>query len=77
MASGGKGQIAFLADGNADFARACGLDIDLTAGGMGVRCTRFSMIVEDGVVAQFNLEDSPGVAEKTGAVRIIEQLQAR
>lgn len=75
-ASGGQGQIAFLADGSAIFARACGLDIDLTAGGMGIRCTRFSMIVEDGVVTQLNLEDNPGVAEKSGAVRIIEQLQA-
>ena len=74
-ASGGKGQIAFLADGSADFARACGLDIDLTAAGMGVRSTRFSMIVEDGVVTHFNLEDNPGVAEKSGAAQVIEQLQ--
>lgn len=74
-ASGGKGQIAFLADGSAAFAKACGLDIDLTAGGMGVRNTRFSMIVDDGVVTHLNLEDNPGVAEKTGAAQVIEQLQ--
>ncbi|WP_373236705.1 peroxiredoxin [Cohaesibacter celericrescens] len=75
-ASGGKGHIAFLSDGNAEFARATGLDIDLSAGGMGVRCTRFSMIVDDGTITHFNLEDNPGVAEKSGAVAIIEQLKA-
>ena len=75
QASNAKGKITFLADGNADFARATGLDIDLSAGGMGIRCKRFSMIVDDGVVTHFNLEDNPGVAEKSGASVIIEQLQ--
>ena len=76
QASGAKGKIAFLADGNADFIRACGLDLDMSAGGMGTRSTRFSMIVEDGEVTHLNLEDNPGVAEKSGAVAIIEQLKA-
>ena len=76
LASGGKGKIAFLADGNADFAHACGLNIDLSAGGMGTRCVRFSMIVEDGFVKSLTLEDNVGEAEKTGAVAIIEQLKA-
>ena len=75
IASGAKGQITFLADGNADFTRACGLDVDLSIAGMGVRCQRFSMIVENGVVTHFNLEDTPGAIEKSGATRIIEQLQ--
>ena len=75
-ASGGKDQISFLADGNADFARACGLELDLSAGGMGIRNARFSMIVEDGTVTHFNLEENAGVAEKSGATAIIEQLKA-
>ena len=74
-ATGGKGHILFLADGNAEFAKACGLEIDLSAGGMGTRCLRFSMIVEDGTVTHFNLEDNPGEAEKSGAAVIIEQLK--
>lgn len=60
-ASGGKGRITFLADGAADFARAAGLDVDLSAAGMGIRCKRFSALIEDGVVKQLNIEPAPGV----------------
>lgn len=74
-ASGAKGRIAFLADGNADFARATGLDVDLSVVGLGTRLQRFSMIVEDGVVKSLNLEEEHGSTEKTGAVAIIEQLK--
>lgn len=74
--SGAKGKVTFLADGNADFAKALGLDIDLATAGMGTRYKRFSMIVENGVVTHFNLEENPGMAEKSGAVNIIEQLQS-
>lgn len=71
--SGGEGKIDFLADGNGDFARATGLETDMTKGGLGARVRRFSMIVEDGVVKTLNLEEKPGV-EATGASRILEQL---
>ena len=49
-ASGAKGRILFLSDGNAEFTRAAGLDSDRSASGMGVRAKRFAMIVEDGMV---------------------------
>ncbi|WP_316859378.1 peroxiredoxin [uncultured Cohaesibacter sp.] len=75
QASGGKNQITFLADGNADFAKATGLDLDLGAGGMGIRYKRFSMIVENGTVTHFNLEENAGIVEKSGATIVIEQLQ--
>ena len=39
-----------LADGSADYTKALGLELDLTARGMGMRCQRFSMLVDDGVV---------------------------
>jgi len=65
--TGGAGIITFLADGNAEFARAAGLDIDLSVAGLGVRCRRFSMLVEDGVVKTIHIEDSPGKAEATAA----------
>ena len=68
------GKILFLADGSADFTKAAGLELDLTAGGLGLRCKRFSMVVKDGVVKSLNLEDSPGTAEKTGAEALLGQL---
>jgi len=55
-ASGADGVIDFLGDGNAEFARAIGLDGDFTASGMGVRSKRYSMLVENGVVKQLNVE---------------------
>ncbi|BBD36748.1 MULTISPECIES: peroxiredoxin [Aminobacter] len=72
--SGGEGKVQFLADGSGDFARAIGLDTDLSAAGMGLRSKRYSMIVEDGKVAQLNLEGAPGQAVDSGAARILEQL---
>lgn len=73
-ASGGEGKITFLADGSADFAKAVGLDNDLSKAGMGTRLKRFSMIVEDGVVKTLNIEEAAGKAEISGAARILEQL---
>ena len=57
--TGAEGKITMLADGNADFAKAIGLDIDLTKAGLGVRSKRYAMLVDDGVVKVLNVEDSP------------------
>ncbi|VAW16829.1 Peroxiredoxin [hydrothermal vent metagenome] len=70
----GAGGILFLADGNADFAKAAGLDLDASAGGMGVRCRRFSMLVRDGVVAALHLEPAPGQAVETSAEKLLQSL---
>ena len=72
--TGGEDKIMFLADGNGDFIKAAGLDIDLSAGGLGVRSKRFSMIVDDGVVSALHIEDSPGQAVESGAAKILEDL---
>jgi peroxiredoxin len=72
--SGGAGRIEFLADGNGDFAKAIGLSRDMTAGGMGMRSQRYSMVVDDGVVRQVNVEESPGSAEVSGAARLLASL---
>lgn len=48
--TGADGKILFLADGNGDFTRAMGLERDFSAGGMGKRSARYSMIVENGVI---------------------------
>jgi peroxiredoxin len=73
-ASGGEGKIRFFADGNGTFARALGLDMDLSAGGLGLRSKRYSMLIKDGVVAQLNIEGSPGEAETSGAATLLGQL---
>ncbi len=73
-ATGGKGKILFLSDGNADFTRAIGLDTDGAVVGMGIRSQRYSMIIENGVVTQFNLEEVRGQAVLSGAAAIMEQL---
>ena len=72
-----KGKITFLADGNAEFAKASGLDMDRTAVGQSIRLKRFSMIVKDGVIRMMEVEDVPSQATATGAARILEALQAQ
>ncbi len=73
-ASKANGKITFLADHDASFAKALGMDIDLSAAGLGTRSKRYSMIVEDGTVTSFNLEESPGTAEISSAAQLINQL---
>lgn len=74
--TGGLGRIDFLADGSCLFTRAIGMDEDKTASGMGIRCRRFSMIVDDGVVTRLNVEDVPGQVTNSGAAAILDQLEA-
>lgn len=56
------GKVRFLADGSADFAKATGLTLDLSAKGLGLRSCRFSMLVKDGVVTVLNNENGGGYA---------------
>ena len=65
--------IAMLADGNADFAKAIGLDADFQGFGMGQRSQRYSMIVNDGVVEQLNIE-APGDFSVSSAEYLLEHL---
>lgn len=53
-----RGKVRMMGDGSALYSKALGITTDLTERGMGVRCQRFSMLVEDGVVKRFNLEPS-------------------
>ena len=69
--SGADGKISFLADGNAEFAKALGLEFDASAGGLGVRSKRYVMLVKDGVVKFLNVEDSPGKAETSSAESLL------
>ncbi|MEO0497612.1 MAG: peroxiredoxin [Pseudomonadota bacterium] len=74
-AASGADRIHFLADGSADFTSKIGMDLDLTAHGLGKRSKRFSMIVRDGEVVALNEEENPGEVDVTGAATIIEQLR--
>ncbi len=72
MASGSK-DITMLADGNGDFAKAVGLELDLTGGGLGHRGQRFSMVINDGQVEQLNIE-APGEFKVSSAEHMLGQL---
>ena len=67
------GKVRMMADGSADYTKKLGLELDLTARGMGVRCQRFSMLVEDGVVKSLNVE-APGKFEVSSAEAMLGKL---
>ena len=65
--------LMMLADGNADFTRALGLELDASAYGMGRRSRRFALYAEDGVVRVLNVE-SPGEFRVSSAEQMLSQL---
>ncbi|MBX7492828.1 peroxiredoxin [Qipengyuania sp. 1NDW9] len=69
----GSQDITMLADGNGDFAEAVGLTMDGSGFGMGKRGQRYSMLVEDGVVKQLNVE-APGDFKVSSADHMLSQL---
>ena len=71
-ASGAEGKVDVLADGAAEFAKSIGLDMDMSAGGMGVRSKRYAMLVDDGVVKTLNIEEAPGKADISGAENLLK-----
>ncbi|WP_020186576.1 peroxiredoxin [Methylopila sp. 73B] len=73
-ATGGKGKIEFLSDGSADFAKALGLELDASAGGLGVRSKRYAMILDDMTVSFLAVEDSPGKADLSAADKVLAAL---
>jgi peroxiredoxin len=66
------GKVRMMADGSAEFTKATGLTLDLTARGMGVRSNRYSMLVVDGVVKTLNVE-APGKFEVSDADTMLRQ----
>jgi peroxiredoxin len=67
------GKVEMLADGNGEYARALGLELDASKFGMGTRGKRFSLIVQDGVVQQLNVEP-PGEFGVSSAEAALKQL---
>ena len=68
--SGGK--VRMMGDGSAEFTKKLGLELDLSARGMGVRSQRYSMLVENDVVKSLNVK-APGQFEVSGADKLLEQ----
>jgi glutaredoxin/glutathione-dependent peroxiredoxin len=67
------GKVRMMADGSGEYTKKLGLELDLTARNMGVRSTRYSMLVQDGVVKQLNVE-APGKFEVSGAEPMLAKL---
>jgi glutaredoxin/glutathione-dependent peroxiredoxin len=72
-AQGTGGKVMMLADGNGDFTKALGLEMDASKYGMGTRSQRYSMLVENGVVKQLNIEE-PGAFSVSSAEHMLKQL---
>jgi glutaredoxin/glutathione-dependent peroxiredoxin len=68
------GKVNILSDGNAEFTRAIGLDLDASGFGLGTRSKRYAMVVDDGVVKALKIEDAPTQAEKSSAAAILAAL---
>ena len=78
MAAWGKqlgaiGKVRMLGDGSAEFTKKVGLELDLTKAGMGIRSQRYSMLIDDGIVKQLNVE-AGGKFEVSGAETMLSQL---
>ncbi|HEX9646364.1 MAG TPA: peroxiredoxin [Alphaproteobacteria bacterium] len=78
MGAWGKNQnagdkVIMLADGNADFTKAVGLELDATGFGMGLRSQRYAMVVDNGVVKTLAVEDGPGL-DVSAAEKILAKL---
>ena len=69
------GKVRMMADGSADFTKAAGLTLDLSARGMGLRSQRYSMLVVDGVVKTLNIE-APGKFEVSDAGTMLAQARS-
>ncbi|MFN9479300.1 MAG: peroxiredoxin [Betaproteobacteria bacterium] len=67
------GTVRMMADGSAEYTKKLSLELDLVSRGLGIRCQRFSMLVEDGVVKTLNIE-APGKYEVSGAETMLAQL---
>ncbi|MGX7744150.1 redoxin family protein [Rhodopseudomonas parapalustris] len=69
-----RDEAVFLADGNAEFTKAIGMEMDGSGFGLGTRSLRYSMLIEDAVVKTLNLEPNPGKVEVSGGDTLLGQL---
>jgi peroxiredoxin len=74
QSAGGDSKVEFLADPNAEFAKAIGLSFDATGGLGGTRSRRYAMLVEDGTVKVLNVEEQAGKAEIASAENMLKYI---
>ena len=67
------GKVTLVADGSADFTKAAGLEFDLSGKGLGLRCKRFSMVIDDGVITTLDIDES-GALETSSAENMLARL---
>jgi peroxiredoxin len=72
-----EGKVTMLADGNADFVRAVGLELDLAKEGFGIRAQRFAMLVEDGIVKTLHIDATPSQVTASRAESILLDLEGK
>jgi peroxiredoxin len=72
-ASGVADKVLMLADGNGDYAKALGLELDARGFGLGLRGQRFALVIDDGVVSYANIE-APGQFKVSAAEHVLSQL---
>ncbi len=71
---GAGDKVAMLPDGNGELTRAMDLELDVSVAGLGTRCKRFAMVVEDGTVTSFALEENPSGLDVSSAESILAGL---
>jgi peroxiredoxin len=72
--AGADGKVLMLADGNATYTKALGLDLDASGFGMGTRGQRFALVAKDGVVQKLAVEPSAGQCTVSGGKSIVDSL---
>jgi len=72
--AGAEGKVVMLADGNAAYTKALGLELDASGFGMGTRSQRFAMVVKDGVVQKLMVEPSAGECTVSGGPGVLDSL---
>lgn len=72
--AGASGKVTMLADGNCDYCKALGLELDATGFGMGMRGSRFALLVDDGVVSQVYIEATPTELKASSAESVLASL---
>jgi peroxiredoxin len=72
--AGADGNVTMLADGNCDYCKALGLELDASGFGMGMRGSRFALVVDDGVVSQAYIESAPTELVASAAENVLSNL---
>jgi peroxiredoxin len=72
--AGADGKVLMLADGNAEYTKTLGLELDASGFGMGTRSQRYAMVVNDGVVEKLMVEPSAGECTVSGGPSVLESL---